>query len=228
MCDTNAVSFIAPGSERNYLVTITLTDRPVVDTVFEFMTERLRSKGSFRFPDTCIYTPDQYVYVSKARVLGCTHRQTYNFFELLRPTSRQRYDKILWSEVSRFGMANDFSRIFYDQVPGPIPYPDTTYHLLSYEIATDTAIVLLSRSRIGPPFAQRTSDGPIYCQAGSNLARIDRDRLVVLTDFEDQVYLTNITLYQDSIEVLYQRRCDGEFGTRRMIIREELTSGTTH
>lgn len=227
MCDTNAVSFITSGTERNYLVTITFEDILRIDTVFEFQLPKSRSGRSFRFPDTCIYTPDDYVYVARANVLACLHIGHRPLMEIVRLTNSREYRLIRWSLALGLCQSGDFSRIIWTPGGGPPLIGDTSQYVLAYDIARDTSEVLLNRSGIGPPVKQRNAAGALFCRTGSNLGRVDGDSLVVLTDFQDPVHLTDFTLFADSIVVLYQRYCDAEFGTRRLVIRKHTESDAT-
>ena len=226
LCDTMTVSYIAPGSERNYLVTLVLTAQTPIDTVFEFVPRR--TGNSQKHPDTCIYTPLEYVYSSSAKILGWFRTDFRDMFEVVRIVDRRHHESKVASLGGDIGMANDFSRIYYMRYGGPpvIGRPPQPTPITCYDIALDSSFILFKHLDVGPPFDQRSRTSPIYCTCTTNepfsrdLCRIENDSLIRLTDFEPGIWANNFVLFPDSVEVYHRKDGDQYYGIRRTVVHE--------
>jgi hypothetical protein len=228
MCDTNAVTYIAPDGDEDQLMVLMVSDTICYDTVMSFPPYHTSGGGRTVFPDTCIYSPQTYCLAWRDSVLvyetTSLHRRTV--FEIVRIRPSGRYTSVQW-EMGQFSMSDDFSQILIARGSGP-PLPDEEMSrvvwLMAYDLVDDSLLPLSNDFRLGGPLRRLSRNSPLYClridstHPGSHLCVLTENGEQMLTSFEWPEFLSRYQVRRDSVVVWYRQYADPAFGERRTAI----------
>jgi len=236
MCDSNAVSFLAPYSRDSaLLMTVCLSPAVRRDTVLVYCQEDLADRTGYTIPDGRVYNLSSYVFLGRDSLLfwmpPCWRRSILEIGRVEPDNDYQYIDMVVEAELPR--IASDFSQVLITYIH-PLPLLDPEYDVVTlvHIFDLETEAWMSPRRIVGGCSVprRRTSDGPLYCLLegdthpyynGNALCIVEDSVPRPLIEFEWPVRITQYYLYSDSIVVETRAKCGRpDYGVRMFTVHE--------